>query len=108
MPDENPDIVQKVERPLPYLEQPVRCRECEHLFKSYVYRVLTTPREDTLLVDADGDIIYDLAKVCPKCKKVYHWHTNDKTLIAHSTAFERLMRHYQAPSAIINSDNSTG
>lgn len=110
MPETNPVVVEKLAPRLPYTEAPVRCRECEHVFKSYVYRIMVTPREDTLLIDADGDIVYDLIKICPKCKKAYHWHTNDKTLIAHSTAFERLMQHYQSPtSAIITPDNqSTG
>jgi len=107
MPEDHPVVEQKP-APAIYIDQPVRCRRCDHLFKSYVYRIVNTPKEDTVLIDSDGDVVYDLVKVCPKCKSVYHWHTNDKTLVAHSESFERLMRHYRQ-SAIITDDNqSTG
>ena len=106
MPDPSPTI-EKTQSPL-YVEHPVRCRQCDRVFGGYVYRIVNTAKEVTLLLDADGDTVYDLVKVCGKCKTVYHWHSNDKTLRDNTAAFERLMRHYRPRDAIIKSDNSTG
>lgn len=86
-------------------EQPVRCRQCDRVFKGYVYKIVPTAKEITVLLDADGDTVYDLVKVCVKCGAVYHWHTSDKTIKDNTAAFERLMAHYQRrQSAIIKPD----
>lgn len=90
-------------------DQPVRCRECDKVFKGFVYKIVPTTLEITVLVDADGDTVYDLVKVCGKCKAVFHWHTSDKTIKQNTEAFERLMRHYRPQSAIIADETkSTG
>ena len=85
-------------------DQPVRCRQCDRVFGGYVYKIVPTAREVTVLVDADGDTVYDLVKVCGKCKAVYHWHSSDKQIRDNTAAFERLMNHYQNAGAIIEAD----
>jgi hypothetical protein len=95
-------------KPAPAVENHVvRCRQCERVFAGFTYKIVPTANEVTLLLDADGDTVYDLVKVC-KCKVVFHWHTNDKTIRDNTAAFERLMAHYERQSAIIADDKSTG
>ncbi len=92
-------------------DHPVRCRKCDRVFKGYVYKIVPTAKEITVLTDADGDVVYDLVKTCGKCQTVYHWHSNDKTLEENTKKFQILMETlYSTPprSAIITSENPTG
>lgn len=89
-------------------DRPVRCRSCEHVFKSFRLREIGTGKTVTVLSDLDGVMIYDLVMVCPRCKDVYHWHSKDSAIRDNTYAFERLMRHYEERRAIINGEKEDG
>ena len=101
--------------PVPAVEDnPVLCRQCGRQFNSFMYRKVTAGGEDAVsMVDRDGELIYDLVKVC-RCGVVFHWHTKEQTIVKNSsvyqTAFEQLMSHYVSKdeSAIITKTTETG
>lgn len=93
-------------------DNPVLCRQCGREFSSYMYRKVTAGEEDAVsMVDRDGELIYDLVKVC-RCGSVFHWHTKEATIVKNSsvyqTAFEQLMSHYAKKDDAIIQKVETG
>ena len=84
---------------LPVVEDtPVPCRKCGHEFQSYMHRTIGGER---VLIDRDGDTVWDLVKVCHYCKDVFHWHTSVRQMqeaaIAYQDMFEALMQSLHGP-----------
>ena len=80
-------------------DTPVPCRKCGHEFQSYMHRTIGT---ELVLIDRDGDTVWDLVKVCHWCKEVFHWHTTARQMQEAATAyqdmFEALMRELHGPA----------
>lgn len=102
--------------PLPslFVDEPVLCDKCGREFSIVIYRVVTVDDVQVrTLIDRDGDVVYELVKVCKSCKTVFHWHSKEQAMVkaeaVYQMAFDLLNALYQpAESAIIKGENSTG
>lgn len=97
-------------------ENPCRCEKCGHVFMSYLHRVIG--QENKVLIDRDGNVIFDLVVTCKYCITVFHWHTKEKTMQEMSKNYQsmfELLETLHSPgierpseSAIIQKTNETG
>lgn len=72
-------------------ELPALCRnpDCGHEFLGFRIRVIEGQQ---VLVDLEGNVVYELAMVCRYCTVVFTWHTSHKMMQRHTAALEKLIR----------------
>lgn len=68
-------------------EQRILCQKCGHESTSFLRRDINGV---VSLIDRDGDVVYDLVKVCHYCGELFHWHSKEKTLQENSKAYQDL------------------
>jgi hypothetical protein len=67
---------------------PARCKKCGHEFASY--KIVSIDGKQQILIDQDGDIVFELEKTCHFCETVFPWHSNYQTMRETTKAFTKL------------------
>lgn len=87
-------------------ENPCACEKCGHVFLSYLHRVVN---KDKLLIDRDGNVVFDLVVTCKYCNTVFHWHSKEKTMQEMSKNYQdmfELLQTLHAPSVVSRGESA--